>query len=81
MFYGYPEGRRNPSFFYFYNVDTEIKAHIVIYEMAKRFTAYAPDFPTIVASGNTKREVVKKITYLLYENALQDREQYKFSLN
>lgn len=49
--------------------------------MAERFTAYAPDFPTIVASGNTKREVVKKITYLLYENALQDREQYKFSLN
>lgn len=81
MFYGYPEGRRNPSLFYFYIMDTEIKAHIVIYEMAGYYTAYAPDFPSAVARGNTKREVVKKITYILYKNALQDREQYKFSLN
>ena len=62
-------------------METEIRVSIVIYNVYGDFTAYAPDFPGIIAQGESKEEVVQKITEKLYRMALKDRKQYKFELN
>ena len=62
-------------------METEIKVSIVIYNVYGDFTAYAPDFPGIIAQGETREEVVQKITEKLYRMALEDRKQYQFELN
>lgn len=62
-------------------METEIKVHIVIYDVYGDFTAYTPDFPGLIAIGNSKQEVVQKITRMLYRLALVEREKYKFQEN
>ena len=62
-------------------MQTEIKVGIVIYNVFGDYTAYAPDFPGIVAQGKSRAEVMRKVTEMLYQMALEDREQYKFELN
>lgn len=62
-------------------METEIKVNIVVYDVYGDFTAYAPDFPGIVAMGKSKHEVVRKVAAMIYQMALADREQYKFGLN
>lgn len=62
-------------------METVINVKIVIYEVYGDYTAYAPDFPGIIATGISKDEVVQKITNLIYQMALVDREQYRFELN
>lgn len=65
----------------FFIMETEIKVNIVIIRSGPYYSAYAPDFPGIAASGGNKKEVIKKITRLLYRMAKKDREQYTFGLN
>lgn len=62
-------------------METEIKVHIVIYDVYGDFTAYTPDYPGLIATGYSKDEVVQKITNMVYKLALVEREQYKFELN
>jgi len=59
----------------------EIRAKLIIYNVYGEYTGYAPDFPGIIAIGTSSEEVINKLKQMLYQLAISDIEQYKFSLN
>jgi len=68
-------GGGDPLFFF---METIIQAQIVLINACGIYTGYAPDFPGILATGQTKKEVIDKLKLMLYQMALKDREQYIF---
>lgn len=62
-------------------MEIDLQIRLTIIEVYGDYTGYCTDFPHITATGTNKQMVVDKLIEKVYLMAVQDQQQYTFSLN